>query len=231
MNFFFVKSRPPHEPGSQETGRAPGAHIPIKAAYRAILSDKKFYLIGLSYLLISFSILIPFTFLTAYATQELMIPYQSAAGLVAVIGVAGAVGKLPLGHVSDILGRIKVMMLCGVLTGAGGLGLAFAQGSILLIIATAVFGAGYGTIWAVYAASARDLFSKEYSGSIVGLWTLYHGAGSVLAPVLAGWTIDMTGTYFWAFLLAVVSSTLSLLVLLPVAKSTRTAHGSGGGEF
>jgi MFS family permease len=80
-----------------------------------------------------------------------------------------------------------------------------------------VFGVGYGTIWPVYAASARDLFSKDYSGSIVGLWTLFHGLGSILAPVFGGWTIDTTGTYVWAFILTVISSVMSLLLLLPLA--------------
>lgn len=217
MNFFLVRSHPPakHEfMGSKEAAKA---QISIKAAYLSILGDKKFYLIGFSYLLLSFSILIPFLFMTAYATQELMVPYQSAAGLIAVIGVAGAVGKLVLGHVSDIFGRVKVMMLCGVLIAAGGLGLAYAQGFTMLILFTSVFGVGYGTIWPVYAASARDLFSKEYAGSIVGLWTLFHGLGSMLAPVLAGRTIDSTGTYFWAFILAVTSSILSMLLLLPLS--------------
>jgi MFS family permease len=83
-----------------------------------------------------------------------------------------------------------------------------------------VLGVGYGTIWPVYAASARDLFSKDYSGSIVGLWTLYHGLGSVVAPILGGWTIDATGTYVWAFILAVASSVFSFLLLLPLARST-----------
>jgi MFS family permease len=218
MNFFLIRSHPPLEAEPQGSGSASKARIPIKAAYKAIFRDKKFYLIGFSYLLISFSILIPFVFLTAYATQELMIPYASAAGLVAVIGVAGAVGKLILGHISDIAGRIKVMMLCGVLTAVGGLGLAYVQNFIMLILFTSVFGVGYGTIWPVYAASARDLFSKEYYGSIVGLWTVCHGLGSILAPVFAGWVIDTTGTYVWAFILTVISGAVSSLLLLPLAK-------------
>jgi OFA family oxalate/formate antiporter-like MFS transporter len=218
MNFLFVKSHPPSEPEPQGTERASKARMPIKEAFKAIFRDKKFHLIGCSYLLISFSILIPFTFLTAYATGELMIPYQSAAGLVAVIGIAGAIGKLVLGHVSDIVGRIKVMMLCGILTAIGGLGIAYTREFILLILFTVVLGVGYGTIWPVYAASARDLFSKDYSGSIVGLWTVYHGLGSVVAPVFAGWTIDATGTYVWAFVLVAASSVLSFLLLLPLAR-------------
>jgi OFA family oxalate/formate antiporter-like MFS transporter len=220
MNFLLIRSHPPFEVEPQGSGSASKAQIQIKAAYTAILRDKKFYLIGFSYMLISFSILIPFVFLPAYVTQELMIPYTSAAVLVAVIGVAGAIGKLILGYISDIVGRIKVMMLCGVLTAVGGLGLAYAQNLIMLVFFASVFGVGYGTIWPVYAASARDLFSKDYYGSILGLWQLFHGLGSMLAPVSAGWVIDTTGTYVWAFILTVISGAISSLLLLPLAKRT-----------
>ena len=226
MNFLTVKSQPPTESEHQDSAQASKVRIPIKTAYKAIFQDKKFYLIGLSYLLISFSILVPFTFLTTYATQALEIPYQSAAGLVAVIGIAGAIGKLPLAHLSDRVGRVKIMMLCGVLTGIGGLGMSYATGYVFLLVVTAVFGVGYGTIWAVYAASARDLFSPDYSGSIIGLWTVYHGLGSVLSPVFAGWTIDATGTYVWAFIMMVVSSTLSLLMLVPLRRAEKTHKAS-----
>lgn len=219
MNFLAVKSHPPFDPEDpQGSGETQEARTSIKEAYVAIFRDVKFYLIGFSYLLISFSILIPFTFLTAYGTQELNISYSSAAALVAVIGVSGAGGKLILGHVSDLVGRLGVMMLCGLLTAVGCLGLAYAHAFFVLILFTVVFGVGYGTIWPVYAASARDMFSKDYSGSVIGLWTLYHGSGSVLSPVIAGWTIDATGTYFWALILAVIASVLSLLLLCPLAK-------------
>jgi len=216
MNFFLVRSHPPVESEPQEPRIEPPARIPIKVAYMAIFQDRKFYLIGLSYLLLSFCILIPFAFLATYAAQELLIPYKSATRLVAVIAVAGAFGKLGLGPLSDIVGRIRVMMLCGAFTAAGGLGMVYAQGFSVLILFTAIFGIGYGTIWPVYAAAARDFFSKEYAGSVVGLWTLYHGVGSILSPIIAGWTIDATGGYVWAFVLAVISAVMSLLLLIPV---------------
>ncbi|MFH1123199.1 MAG: MFS transporter [Pseudomonadota bacterium] len=225
MNSFFVRSHPSSEPENPVSKAAPKVQISIKTAYMAILRDKRFHLIGFSYLLISFSILIPFLFLTAYAIQELKLSYSSAAALLAVAGVAGAIGKMVLGPISDLIGRVKVMMLCGVLIAAGGLGFAYAREFVVLILFTAVFGVGYGTIWPVFAASARDLFPKEYAGSIVGLWTVFHGLGSIVAPVLAGWTIDATGTYFWAFILTVTSAILSSLLLLLLSSSEKWIAG------
>lgn len=215
INFFFIKERPSSSSGPEDTVKKPRASI--RDTYRFIFSDRNFHLIALSYMMISFAILIPFTFLTAYSTQKLDIPYSSAALLIAVIGISGSVGKLILGYVSDQVGRIRIMMLCGVLVGLGGLGFAFVQNFSLLVISTIIFGAGYGTIWPQYAAAARDLFSEEYSGSVIGLWTLYHGLGSVLAPFIAGWSIDTAGSYFYAFLMTIASAVLALVLLLPLS--------------
>jgi OFA family oxalate/formate antiporter-like MFS transporter len=235
MNFFLVRSRPPNESGTQETADLQSVRVPVKEAYNTIFRDIKFHLIGFSYLFISFCIIIPFTFLTSYATQELMIPYSSAAGLIVVIAVAGAIGKLILGHVSDIVGRIRIMMICGLLTAAGSLGMANVRGLSMLFVFSMIFGIGYGTLWSVYAASARDLFPDDYSGSIVGLWSLYHGLGSVIAPVLSGWIIDAAGTYIWAFILGMSGSVLSILLLVPIIKTDSVKkpmlpHGASSNE-
>jgi MFS family permease len=227
VNLLVIKSRPEDGTVAQEPKRVQKSPS-VKGTYGAIFRDSRFSLIGLSYLFISFSILIPFTFLISYATQKLSIPFATATGLLIVVAVAGAVGKLILAYISDRMGRIEIMMLCGVLTGAGALGMAYSQGLTGLYFFSAVFGVGYGTIWSVYAASARDLFPGEYSGSIIGLWTLFHGLGSVVAPIVSGWTIDKTGTYYWAFMLALGGSILSLFLLIPVMNSRKRGWGERG---
>jgi MFS family permease len=218
VNFFLIKSRPDTQIGAPDSGTVQKGQVAVGGSYKVIFRDVRFYLIGFSYLFISFSIIIPFTFLITYATQRLTIPYASATGLLLVMAVAGSMGKLILAHISDRVGRIRIMMLCGLLTGSATFGMAYARELSALCIFSGIFGIGYGTLWAVYAASARDLFPGNYAGSIIGLWTLFHGVGSVIAPVLSGWTIDATGNYYWAFMLAASASLLSLLLLLPVRR-------------
>jgi predicted MFS family arabinose efflux permease len=216
LNFLLVRSHPPARAGSPMPVDPRAERTPVREIYGALLRDRRFWLIGLSYMLIAFSILIPYAFLATYANQELSISYKSAAGLIGIIAVAGVFGKLVLGYISDRVGRIRVMMLCGVFTAVGGLGMALGQGFSLLVLSTAVFGVGYGAIWALYAASARDFFPVEQTGSVIGLWTLYLGIGSILSPVLAGWIIDSTGGYRGAFFLVTLSGVLASLLLLPV---------------
>ncbi len=215
LNFIMVRSNPEEQSTLRQTGTRQYKGEPVRVIYMRLLRDIKFWFIGLAYLFTGFSILIPFTFLSTYAVQELAFPYETAARLVTVIGIGAMAGKLSLGPLSDKVGRIKVMMLCALLIAAGSLGMAYGQ-SLTLILFIVIFGLGYGALWAMYAASASDYFSKESAGSIVGLWTLYLGIGSILSPILAGWIADITGTLAWSFVLAAGGGVISFLLLVPV---------------
>ena len=226
INFVLVRGHPAEQTanGNREIGRRPVESVRI--TYSRLLRDTRFWLIGLAYLLTGFSIIIPFTFLSTYAVQELAFSYEAATRLITVIGITAIAGKLVLGPYSDRIGRIKVMMLCAVLIAVGSLGMAYSHGWMLTLV-TAIFGLGYGTVWSMYAASASDYFSKELAGSIVGLWTFYLGIGSIIAPVIAGWIADTTGTLAWSFILAMAAAVASLFLLLTVWR--RAPGGSVGG--
>ena len=219
INFFIIRRPPEAHPKPRQTGLGQHTREPVKVTYLKLLRDIRFWLIGLAYLLTGFSILIPFAFLSTYAVQELAFPYEAATRLVTVIGIGAIVGKLILGPLSDKVGRIKVMMLCAVLIAVGSFGMAYGQ-SVILTLFTGIFSLGYGAAWSMYAASASDYFSKESAGSIVGLWTVYLGVGSILSPVIAGWIADTTGTLSWSFVLAAVGAVISLLLLVPVWRAS-----------
>lgn len=219
LNAFLVKSYPPDRTGTAYQKPDNQINESIGTTYLKLLRNAKFWLIGLSYLLIGFSILIPFTFLPTHAIQTLTMPYQTAKWLIIIVAATGIVGKLILGHLSDITGRIKIIMLCDVLIAAGGLGMAYSNNLLTLSISAAIFGIGYGALWPIYAAITSDYFPKRYSGRIIGLWTLYMGVGSIAAPPLAGWTIDSTGMFVWAFILTAATAVISLLFLLPMLRT------------
>ena len=225
LNAVLIKDKP-----LPESIHSPSTTINVSGEktgyiYLKLLQNKMFWLIGLSYMLVGFSVLIPFTFLTAHAVETFQMPYQTAKWLIIVIAIFGLIGKLTIGYYSDVLGRIKMMILCSLLIAAGSFGIMLSNTILTLAISCAIFGLGYGALWAVYAAVASDYFPKMYSGRIIGLWTVYLGIGSIVAPPLAGWTIDTTGSYAWAFLLTSVSAAISILLLFPLIK-TRPHPGS-----
>ena len=214
--FFFVRSRPVEKPNLKNPKRTRRICYPVKEMYAEFLRDVRFWLIGLSYLFIGFSALIPLTFISTYAVHELLLSYESATTLVTVIAAASMAGKPVLGSLSDALGRIRLMMLCGVLITAGTLGIINQKSFMTLSLFTFVFGFGQGAVYPLYATCAADYFSKESAGSIIGLWTFFLGIGSIIAPIIAGWTADVTGTFTSSFILSMVAAMISFFLLLPV---------------
>jgi|MudIll2142460700_1097286.scaffolds.fasta_scaffold51233_2 MFS family permease len=220
INFILIRDRPGPSSPAKIVAR-PRARV-SGTTYKQLLQDRRFWLLGLAYLLTGFAIIIPFTFISTYAVQELAFPYESATLLITIIGGGGMIGKLTLGPLSDRVGRIKIMALCAALITAGCLAMAYGRGPVLMAVCF-IFGIGYGACWALYAACAADFFSRQSAGKIIGLWTFLLGIGSVIAPIISGWSKDVSGTFMWAFIIAAAGGLVSLLFLLPVMRSLRLA--------
>jgi MFS family permease len=193
--------------------------FPLRINYVRILKDFNFRLIALSYLFMAFSSLIPVTFITTYSFQELGFTFDAAAKLITIMAVASIVAKLFAGTLSDILGRIKTIIVCLVLMALGSFGIAFHKDVNALNISVAIFGFAQGGAYPLYPVCASDYFPKEFVGSIIGIWTLFFGIGSILSSVIGGWTADVSGTFKWSFLLATIAALVSLGLLLPIRGS------------
>jgi MFS family permease len=220
VDYWLIRDRPAGESGFSK-GKADPARKSERINYRAVLTNRYFWLIGLAYLLTGFTILIPFTFLTTYAVQEMNLSYDSAALLITIIGAGGITGKLTLGPASDRLGRVKIMILCALIIAGGCAAMVFSRGLVLMAVCF-VYGIGYGACWAMYAACASDFFSTQAAGGIIGLWTFLMGVGSIFAPIVAGWSADVTGSLKWAFIIAMGGGLGSLFLLMPVVKRDKT---------
>jgi MFS family permease len=213
FNFLAVKNPPDIQQAQPGKNLGPAATTGTPLSF--ILHSGKFWLFGLGYLFTGFSILIPFTFLNTYAVQELSFSYNITASLFTVLGIGAIISKITIGPLSDKLGRIKMIFLCGILICLGCLGMVY-NNIITLFAATFIFSLGYGAVWAMYAAAASDYFARESSGTIVGLWTLFLGIGSILSPVFSGRLADATGTLTWSFGLGAAAALLSVILLIPL---------------
>ncbi|MBF0413968.1 MAG: MFS transporter [Desulfamplus sp.] len=214
-------------------------NVAASKKYGMILKNKTLWFIGISYSLVGFAVLVPYTFLSAYTTEKLNFTFTQTSRCFTVMAISGIAGKLILGCLSDIIKRVHVMMICGILLGIGCMGMGMSQmdeisqitvmleslgisspvGMIYLF--SVVFGLGFGAVWPVYAAAAPDFFDGNISGSVIGLWTGFMGIGSILSPTLCGWTIDQTNGYTLAFTMGTVCSVASAIFLIPVIKPAR----------
>ena len=217
LNYFMVRN--PRQESSRLSSHpaAKIANVSVRTIYAGLVRDVRLWLIGLAYLFTGFAVMVPLTFLVTYASEELSFTYGGATNLVIVIGAGAIAGKIILGYLSDRIQRKNILIICGLLVAAGCGGMAWLTGNALIFFA-AVFGFGYGAVWAMYAACSSDYFPGEYSGIIVGLWTLFLGAGLTLSPMLAGWLADLTGSLKSSFIMAGAVGLLSILFLIPLGK-------------
>lgn len=133
---------------------------------------------------------------------------------------------LPVGRLSDIIGRAQVFMLgFGVFVVAavlGGTAVAFP----ILIAAKILQGIGVAGIEANGMAMVADIFPEKERGKAIGLYMSIIGAGAVGGPVIGGNLVSLLG---WRSIYA-TSACVGILALLIAALVLRRGIGDRAGE-
>jgi MFS family permease len=211
LNLILVKNPEKNAPVKQTFRVGVKAFL---ASYRDIFKQTTFWLIGFAYLLVGFNVIIQFTFLPVYARESLGVAYAVSTRFISVIAFFGVIGQMSLGPLSDKIGRIRVMIWCSITLGLSSMGIVLFRETWTLYLFTAIYGVGYGAIWPLYAAVAPDLFSRDHSGGVIGLWTVFLGIGSMAGPVLSGWIVDTTGSYTGVFISSMSAGLISVVLLM-----------------
>ena len=210
---------PPEKMGLSPWGEfvEKGKDIPCasqKMGYLEIIKEGRFWIIGISYFAIAYAAYSIMDFIVTYGTIELKIPYSVASLFITVTAFSGVIGGILLMVLSDYIGRKKSLMIILTLTALSILFVTLVGSHIMfLMIGMGCFGFFYGAIWPLYAACARDYFPKEVAGSVLGLLTIFYGAGGMVTPVLTGYLADTTGTFRWSFGLGAITAFIAALVI------------------
>jgi len=192
---------------------------PSPPNYRDLLRENQFWLIGASYLFISFGCYILTDFIVTYGVVELKINYPAASGFISIMALTSIAGGLILMVLSDHIGRRKSLVITHSLLTLSILLIIFAKDSITLVrVGIGCFGFFYGGIWPMYAASARDYFPKEVAATVIGFFTLFYGVGAIIGPIVAGRLTDVTGTFRWSFGLGAFAALIAAMVIVFLKK-------------
>ena len=139
-----------------------------------------------------------------------------AASALGGVGLAGVIGQIALGSLSDCLGREWAWTFSG-------LGFCLCYALLLLLPASphpfvlySMVGAqgllGYG-LASVFGAIPAELFPGKRYGTIVGTLNVASNAGAACGPWITGVLYDATGTYSLAFVIAMGMSGVSILAM------------------
>lgn len=142
-----------------------------------------------------------------------------AAGIYSVFGVAFLVGNV-CSFLSDRLGRESIFIPSCLLSAVAVCLLFLIKDTShpwLSFMYAVFFGLGIGTAAPVFFTTVADLFHGRHFGSIQGAVVLGFSLGGAIAPWLAGFLHDKTGSYFSTFLILLGSVLISILLMWLVA--------------
>lgn len=185
----------------------------------SVLRSPTFWLIGLSYFSISYSLYGVTTFMVDYAEHQLGFPLDRASLLATIHGSCQILGVLTVLPLSDVLGRRRTILLSNSFIALALAGILFWGHSwpalAFFVGLLAVF---YGVTFPIYGACAGDFFPKEVMGTVIGAWTPFYGLGAIVVHWVAGSLRDATGRYDIAFVLNIVMAVAGVLLMFLVKK-------------
>jgi len=206
-----------NDPGPSKEKPAPGRDR--KGTMVQVLKNRRFWLIGLSYFAIAYSLYGITTFMVDYAKYQLGFPLEKASLLATVHGFFQVLGVLAILPLSDYLTRRKTIIISNAFIACCLVGILFTSNSgPLLYVLVAVVALFYGATWPMYGACAGDYFPKEVMGTVIGAWTPFYGLGAVLVHWVGGFLRDLTGSYTSTFAINVAMAAVSIIFMCLVRK-------------
>jgi MFS family permease len=143
-----------------------------------------------------------------------------AASLFAVMGAVSAGFRFFWGSLSDRIGREITYTLGGICFSLGILALLLFQyipSLFLLYLFAFFFGAGWGSTAPMFMSISGDLYKGKHFGIIYGMVEGNIGVGAAVGTWVGGYIFDQTQNYLWAFILAILISFISVLLVWYIA--------------
>ncbi|UCE16649.1 MAG: MFS transporter [Candidatus Bathyarchaeota archaeon] len=156
-----------------------------------------------------------------YYAIDIGAPSMIAAGVLALIGGFSVLGRLVIGGASDRVGTKRAWLLCLVCQMVIMFWLTMSGSVWTLYLFAPVFGFSYGGIVPLVPAITGEFFGTKNLGAIIGFMVFGPTIGGVLGPFIAGYIFDVTGSYYFAFLLGVAATIMATVLAIQTKKPER----------
>ena len=187
--------RPP--PASAEAASGPAA-IDAGPSVAQALRSPQFIVLALTFFACCAAHSGPIFHMVNYATICGVAP-MAAVSIYSVEGLAGLGGRLLLGVLGDRLGAKRVLIAGLAVQAVAIVSYAFISRLGEFYALAVVFGTAYGGVMPLYAVLARDYFSQNILGTVLGAATMLSSLGMAFGPLAGGWVFDNFGNYAWLF--------------------------------
>ncbi|HXY74747.1 MAG TPA: MFS transporter [Dehalococcoidales bacterium] len=154
-----------------------------------------------------------------YAT-DIGISAIVAAGMMSTMGIAGTIGRLGMGVISDRIGNKSYAAICWLLM-ALSFALFITKQTALLWVAAVPFGIGYGGTIPLPPAIMGERMDTNQLNTATGVGIVGGLIGAAVGPWLGGLIFDVTGHYLWALILGILGCLTGLFIALRIPPPRR----------
>lgn len=193
------------------------AHSPVRLSLRGFDGNFKRFLVLVALFTLSNS---SDAFLLLRA-QTAGVSLQTLPLLWAVLHVSKVVSSLYGGHLSDILGRRRLIVSGWILYAAVYAGFAFVTSPISVWVLFIVYGIYFGLVEGAEKALVADLVKPQQRGTAYGLYNLAFGITVLPASLLMGGLWNWRGPQTAFLVSAVLGVTAAVLLMLLVSTPSR----------
>jgi MFS family permease len=204
---------------------SPSAPAEVSFTAREAVRTRAFWLISLAHAGSVLVVSVVQVHFTAHLVGSLGYSLGLAAAMTTIMTAANFVGRPLGGWIAGRVGSRLVIIVCMLMHATSLLALAYSS-SVAVIVGFAVAnGLAWGARVPVIVTMRAEYFGSKSFGAIMGLSTSVVTVASVSAPLLAGLSYDLTGSYVFGFTALAISAALGSLfvVFLPKASDVLRA--------
>lgn len=186
----------------------------------AYFKERNFVLLYFSAFFSTLGLFMPYTHIPIYAELH-GINNSEAILMLSIMGIASAAGRVLIGFVADVYGKIAVLQLCIAVGGLSTLCWMGCTSFITILLYGIVFGFFAGGVISLFPTVCAELYGIKKLGSVIGVLYTGTAAGNLLSAPIGGFLYDATGNYYASISVAGGFLLFSCLFLFSIDK-TRT---------
>jgi len=177
-------------------------------------------LLYISWFLATTALFVPFVFLPAFARDH-GTSGVAAATLISILGGTSVIGRLALGPIGDQFAVVPLFKFAVLIMAISYVIWLVSSSYESLIVFVVMLGLAYGGRISLVPSVLIECFGPQNLGTVLGVFFTASGMSALLGPLLAGFLVDLTGSYQGAVLFAISTGLLGSAVIASLPSGTQ----------
>ena len=228
---YLPDGRQPGEAAAVATTRDGRRVTPeVDFTVRQALRTRAFWFISLAHAASVLVVSVVQVHFTAHLVGSLGYSLSLAASMTTIMTATNFAGRPLGGWVANRVGSHAVIMACMLMHAVSLLALAYSSAVAVIVAFAITNGLAWGARVPVVVTMRAEYFGSTSFGAIMGLSSSVVTVASVSAPLLAGLSYDLTGSYTFGFTALAVAAALGSLFVVFLPKPTVAPADSRAGS-